>query len=216
MQQRWSYEEETRERIRANLAVYPRCAEAPEGLKPAAVSVILAPTEDHRDTAFLLTRRAPRLNAHSGQYALPGGRIDAGETALDAARLELHEELGIEAGPAQVLGRLDNLPTTSGYLVAPFVIWLGAHAEPTPSPHEIAAVHRIPLADLFAGPGRGGNRGVAGADDDGRGAFSRYIPILGQDLFAPTAAILFHFCEVALRGRPTPPPRYREPPFARR
>lgn len=181
-QQRWSYEEETWERIRANLAVHPRCAEAPEGLKPAAVSV--------------------------------GARIT--ETALDAARRELHEELGIEAGPAQVLGRLDNLPTTSGYLVAPFVIRLGAHSEPTPSPHEIAAVHRIPLADLFAGPGRGVNRGVAGADDDGRGAFSRYIPTLGHDLFAPTAAILFHFCEVALRGRPTPPPRYRELPFARR
>jgi len=215
-QQQWSYSDRVRSQIRANLAAYARCTEAPEGLRLAAVSIVLAPSAGHRDTAFLLTRRAPRLNAHAGQYALPGGGIDAGETALDAARRELHEELGIEAGPDQVLGALDNLPTSSGYLVTPFVIWLGAHAEPRPAPDEIAKVFRIPLADLFAGPGRGGNRGVAGADDDYRDVFARFIPTLGHDLFAPTAAILDHFREVALLGRTTPAVRYREPRFARR
>jgi ADP-ribose pyrophosphatase YjhB (NUDIX family) len=177
---------------------------------------VLAPSTNLHDTAFLLTRRAPRLNAHAGQYALPGGRIDAGETALDAARRELHEELGIDAAPNQVLGALDNLPTTSGYLVTPFVIWLGEHAEPRLAPDEITEVYRVPLSDLFAGPGRGGNRGVAGADDDYRGVFARYIPTLGHDLFAPTAAILDHLRKVALLGRPTPAVRYREPMFARR
>ncbi len=151
----WPYGQATRERIRSNLAAYPRRAAAADGLRAAAVSVVLAPSAvDGATTTFLLTLRAPRLNAHAGQYALPGGKLDAGEDALTAARRELREELGVEAGPEQVLGVLDDLPTRSGYLVTPFVIWLGEAAEPRPAPDEIAELHRIPLADLFAGRGR--------------------------------------------------------------
>jgi 8-oxo-dGTP pyrophosphatase MutT (NUDIX family) len=212
----WPHDDATRERIGANLAAYARRAETPEGLRAAAVSIVLAPSGDHGGTTLLLTRRTPRLNAHSGQYALPGGKVDRSETALDAARRELHEELGIAAGPDQVLGMLDNLPTRSGYLITPFVVWLGARAEISPSPHEIAEVHRIPLADLFAGRGRGGNRAEATGAEDEAGIFSLYIPTLGHDLFAPTAAVLDHFREVALLGRPTPAVRFGEPQFARK
>ena len=212
----WPYGQATRERIRSNLAAYPRWAAAPDGLRAAAVSVVLAPSGDGAATTFLLTLRAPRLKAHAGQYALPGGKLDAGEDALAAARCELHEELGIEAGPEQVLGVLDDLPTRSGYLVTPFVVWLGQAAEPRPAPDEIAELHRIPLADLFAGRGRGGNRGLAADSESGSSVFSLYIPALGHDLFAPTAAIMDHFREVALMGRATPVVRFGEPRFARR
>jgi 8-oxo-dGTP pyrophosphatase MutT (NUDIX family) len=210
------YSDETQASIRANLAAYARRTDAPVGLRAAAVSIVLAPADDHRRTAFLLTRRTPRLNAHSGQYALPGGKIDPGESPLDTARRELHEELGIDVAPEQVLGRLDNLPTRSGFLVTPFVIWLGAHVEPHPSPHEIAAVFRVPVTDLFAGRGRGGNREEATGAEDEPGIFSLYIPTLGHDLFAPTAAMLDQFREVALLGRPTAAVRFGEPAFARR
>jgi 8-oxo-dGTP pyrophosphatase MutT (NUDIX family) len=212
----WPYTQAMRERIRANLAGYSRRAAAPEGLRAAAVVVVLAPSEDHTSATFLLTLRAPRLSSHAGQYALPGGRIDSGEDALTAARRELSEELGIEAAPSQVLGVLDDLPTRSGYLVTPFVVWLGEQAEPRPSPDEIAEVHRLPLDDLFAGRGRGGNRGLAADDESGPAVFSLFIPTLGHDLFAPTAAIMDHFREVALMGRPTPAVRFGEPEFARR
>lgn len=212
----WRYDRDTRARIAANLAAYARRTDAPEGLRRAAVSVVLAPGEAGRGTSLLLTRRTPRLNAHSGQYALPGGKIDPGETALEAARRELHEELGIDAAPEQVLGALDDLPTRSGYLVTPFVVWLGAEAEPRPSPDEIAELHRIPLADLFAGRGRGGNREEALGAEDEPGIFSLFIPTLGHDVFAPTAAMLDHFREVALLGRPTPAVRFGEPSFARK
>jgi ADP-ribose pyrophosphatase YjhB (NUDIX family) len=186
------------------------------------VSVVLAPPvlASHADTTFLLTRRTPRLNSHAGQYALPGGRLDPGEDALTAARRELHEELGIEAGPDQVLGALDDLPTRSGYLVTPFVVWLGAAAEPCPSPDEIAELHHIPLGDLFAGPGVGGTQGVnrdlSASDLSGTSVFSLFIPTLDHDLFAPTAAIMDHFREVALTGRPTPAVRFGEPLFAQK
>ena len=217
----WPFDQATRERIRSNLAAYPRRAVAPEGLRAAAVSVVLAPSvlesaADGAATGFLLTLRAPRLNAHAGQYALPGGKLDPGEDALDAARRELHEELAIEAVPGQVLGVLDDLPTRSGYLVTPFVIWLGEAAEPRPAPDEIAELHRIPLTDLFAGPGRGANRDLSAHDTSGSAVFSLYLPTLGHDLFAPTAAILDHFREVALIGRATPVVRFGEPPFAQK
>ena len=212
----WPYSQATRVHIRANLAGYSRRAAAAEGLRAAAVSVVLAPLEDRAATSFLLTLRAPRMSSHAGQYALPGGKIDAGEDALTAARRELREELGVEAAPEQVLGVLDDLPTRSGYLVTPFVVWLGEAAEPRPSPHEIAKVHRIPLGDLFAGRGRGGNRGLALGAESGPSVFSLFIPTLGHDLFAPTAAIMDHFREVALIGRPTPVVRFGEPRFARK
>ena len=127
----WPYGQATRERIRSNLAAYPRRAAVPEGLRAAAVSVVLAPLPG-RTTAFLLTLRAPRLNAHAEQYALPGGKLDAGEDALTAARRELHEELGVEAGPEQVLGVLDDLPTRSGYLITPLhcIAWRSIFPKP--------------------------------------------------------------------------------------
>ncbi|MFQ5564941.1 MAG: NUDIX hydrolase [Paracoccaceae bacterium] len=211
----WPYTDATRAHIRANLAGYSRRTAAPEGLRPAAVSAVLAPLPDH-STAFLLTLRTPRLNAHAGQYALPGGKLDPGEDALAAARRELAEELGIQVGLDQVLGALDDLPTRSGYLVTPFVVWLGERAAPRPSPHEIAELHRIPLSDLFAGLGRGANRDLSADDTSGPSVFSLYIPTLGHDLFAPTAAIMDHFREVALLGRPTPVVRFGEPRFAQR
>jgi 8-oxo-dGTP pyrophosphatase MutT (NUDIX family) len=187
-----------------------------EGLRAAAVAIVLAPSEDHGSTRFLLTLRTPRLSSHGGQYALPGGRIDSGEDAMTAARRELHEELGIEAAPSQVLGVLDDLPTISGYLVTPFVVWLGQHVALHPSPDEIAEVHRIPLGDLYAGRGQGGNRGLSAGAEAGPSVFSLFIPTLGHDLFAPTAAIMDHFREVALMGRATPVVRFGEPKFARK
>jgi 8-oxo-dGTP pyrophosphatase MutT (NUDIX family) len=212
----WPYGQATRERIRSNLAAYPRRVAAAEGLRAAAVSVVLVPSVDRAATTFLLTLRAPRLNAHAGQYALPGGKLDAGEDARTAALRELHEELGVVAAPGQVLGMLDDLPTRSGYLVTPFVVWLGEGAEPRPAPDEIAELHRIPLTDLFAGRGRGANRDLSAHDTSGPAVFSLYLPTLGHDLFAPTAAIMEHFREVALEGRATPVVRFGEPRFAQK
>ena len=80
---------------------------------------------------------------------------------------------------------------------------------------EIAEVHRLPLSDLFAGRGRGGNRDLSAEDTSGSSVFSLFIPTLGHDMFAPTAAIMDHFREVALLGRPTPAVRFGEPRFAR-
>lgn len=204
-----------RARIAGNLDRHRRAECAAGALKPAAVAIVLLPGQAGR-SGLLLTRRAARLRAHSGQYALPGGKLDPGETAAEAALRELAEELGVVAAAGAILGRLDDLPTRAGYLIRPHVVWLDAAPALRPAPDEIAAVHHVPLADLFAGRGRGGNRGMTAEDEAGPGVFSLFIPALGHDLFAPTAAILDQFREVALLGRASPAVRFGEPPFARR
>src|SRR5581483_11819763 len=72
--------------------------------------------------AVLLTRRASRLRAHAGQWALPGGRVDPGEEPVTAAFRELVEELDLRLDPSALLGVLDDYPTRSGYVITPFVL----------------------------------------------------------------------------------------------
>ena len=109
----------------ADFARLPESEPAPApALKRAAVAIVLVEADAAADgTAFVLTRRASSLRSHRGQWALPGGRCDAGETPVTAALRELHEELGLALGEQHVLGLLDDYPTRSGYLITPVVVW---------------------------------------------------------------------------------------------
>src|SRR5919109_604510 len=94
------------------------------GLTRAAVAVTLVESDDGSgETAFILTRRRRDLRAHKGQYALPGGRCDEGESPVASALREVEEELGLRLSADDVLGILDDYPTRSGYLITPIVIW---------------------------------------------------------------------------------------------
>src|SRR5438067_12158161 len=96
-----------REALAERCRSFPRRAHDGEGLKRSAVAITLVDAGDGSgETAFLLTRRAPKLRSHAGQWALPGGRCDPGETSTAAALRELHEELGVVVGEAAVLGVL--------------------------------------------------------------------------------------------------------------
>src|SRR6476469_2773281 len=143
------FDDATRRNIAARCAELTRLppGEPAPTLKPAAVAVaLIEASEPDGETALLLTLRAAGLRAHRGQWALPGGRCDEGETAEMAARRELHEELGLELGEQNVLGELDDYPTRSGYLITPVVVWAGANAKVAANPAEVASVHRIALA----------------------------------------------------------------------
>ena len=88
-----------RARIAKACSAFPRIVHAGGDLKRAAVALTLTAADDGSgQTAFLLTRRAASLRAHSGQWALPGGRLDPGETAEQAGRREVSEEIGLELG----------------------------------------------------------------------------------------------------------------------
>src|SRR6202140_5534098 len=136
--------------IRRNIAA--RCAgfarlpesEPAPALKRAAVAIALVGADESAaETALLLTRRAAGLRTHRSQWALPGGRCDSGETPIEAARRELHEELGLALEPGSVLGLLDDYPTRSGYLITPVVVWGAARAEISANPQEAASLSRM-------------------------------------------------------------------------
>ena len=202
-----SYDPALRERVCGHLAQFERHAHAHDGLRAAAVALALLPDGDGAP-AFVLTRRAAKLKAHQGQWALPGGRIDVGEAPADAALRELREEVGLELGGDAVLGLLDDYPTRSGYCITPVVVWAGAGAELAPNPDEVAVAYRVPLAELDR-PDVPRLRTIPESD---RPVIS--IPLLGTHIHAPTAAILFQLREVALRGLDSRVAHYEQPVFA--
>jgi len=201
------YADDLRARIAANLAGFTRQTHVVEGLRPAAVALALLPGE-RSGTSFVLTRRAAKLRAHGGQWALPGGRLDPGETPAVGALRELREEVGLALEAGAVLGLLDDYPTRSGFSITPVVVWAGADAALAPDPTEVAAAYRVPVAELM----REDVPHLRTIPESDRPVIS--IPLLGTHIHAPTAAILYQLREVALRGVETRVAHYEQPVFA--
>lgn len=201
------YDDALRRRLHSHVEAFARREHADDGLRAAAVALALLPDADGVP-CFVLTRRAARLRAHRGQWALPGGRLDPGETPVEAALRELDEEVGLRLPEDAVLGLLDDYPTRSGYCITPVVVWAGAEARPEPNPAEVAAAYCVPLAELER-PDVPQLRRIPESD---RPVIS--IPLLGTHIHAPTAAVLFQLREVVLRGEATRVAHYEQPVFA--
>jgi len=145
--------------------------------------------------SFLLCRRAIGMRRHAGQWALPGGRLDEGESALDAAFRELDEELGLRLGPEHVVGWLDDYSTRSGFVISPVVLWGDGDPDLKPDPDEVYAVYRIGLHAL-----RDSEPRFIDIPESDKPVLQ--IPLGNDFIHAPTGAILLQFREVALLGRP--------------
>ncbi|NDH62192.1 MAG: CoA pyrophosphatase [Alphaproteobacteria bacterium] len=206
---RFRFDTALREEIVGRLGRFDRRQQEDSGdLKRAAVAVVVVEAETPGEAAFLLTKRTPRLRAHGGQWALPGGRLDLGETVEQAALRELEEELGVAAASADILGTLDDYPTRSGYLIAPVVVWIPYGVEVTPNPAEVAAAYRIRCAELF----REGSPEIVAIEESDRPIIRLPLPVATVN--APTAAVLYQFREVALAGRDTRVDHFEQPVFA--
>ena len=158
--------------------------------------------------ALLLTRRALHLRNHAGQWALPGGRIEAGESPEQAALREVQEEIGLRLAPTQILGRLDDYATRSGFAITPVVVWAGEVAQLQPNPDEVASIHRIALTELLRS-----DSPMLDASAHSPHPVLR-MPIGNSWIAAPTAAFLYQFREVCLCGRTTRVAHFDQPPFA--
>ena len=193
-----------------NLGAFLPATIQDDELRPAAVAIVLVRDPSTGAACFLLTRRASRLSRHRGQYALPGGRLDDGEDAHSAALRELKEELGLNATQSSVIGQLDDFPTRSGFRITPVIVWLEDHQAVQRDPAEVEAVFFVPITDLD----QPGIPRLHHIPESSNPVLSMVLASLEDEIFSPTAAILFQFREVTFYGRSTRVAHYEQPLFA--
>lgn len=184
-----------RDRIAANLAAFPRIALELAGHRRAAVAILISPRDG--EVGYFLTRRAATMRRGAGNYALPGGNLEPGEDAIDAAARETLEELGVVIGREAALGLLDDFVTLGGHLVTPVVFWSHEPLTLDPDPTEVARAWFEPLAGL--------DHPDSPRREDHPGGGEPILRMFADNAWInpPTAAWLYQFREVALHGRHT-------------
>ena len=156
---------------------------APPEIRPAAVLIAVT---DRPEPGVILTQRPPDMRAHPGQVAFPGGKLDPGEDAVEAALREAHEELSISYSDVKIIGASDRYVTGTGYDITPVLGLIPPDLAIVPNPVEVADWFEAPLAFLLD-PANHANKQA-----EWRGGVRAYIEIdwQGHRIWGVTAAII--------------------------
>ncbi len=214
-----NYNTQLRQQIYNNLQQFDRKPSVATKSKKAAVAITIVESMGNPDiyglqhsepgeAAIIITKRAIGLSKHAGQWALPGGRIDEGESPEEAAIRELQEEVNLTVDSDQILGKLDDYSTRSGFTITPIVIWGGTDINLTPNPDEVASIHRIPIRELM----RKDAPILETIPESDNPVI--LMPVGYSYIAAPTAAVIYQFREVAILGHKLRVDHFEQPYFA--
>jgi 8-oxo-dGTP pyrophosphatase MutT (NUDIX family) len=166
---------------------------AKRGLRPAAVLLLVV--NHPADPTVVFTQRTAHLADHAGQISFPGGRVDAGDATPERTALrEAEEEVGIAADRVEILGRLPEYHTSTGYCVTPVVGWAEPPLAFRPDPHEVADVFEVPLAFLLDA----GNHRYESAFYKGRMRKYWAMPYGERFIWGATAGMLVTFQRILI------------------
>lgn len=165
----------------------PLAGDLVDGLAtPSIPAAVLVAVTDRPEPGVILTVRRDHLRTHAGQIAFPGGRLDPGEDAVEAALREAHEELDLEPSAVQIMAALEPYLTVTGYSVTPVVAVIPPDLALTPHDLEVAGWFEAPLGYLLD-PAQ---QRLEGAVLRGRERHYYVIEWNGRRIWGATAAML--------------------------
>jgi 8-oxo-dGTP pyrophosphatase MutT (NUDIX family) len=157
----------------------------PTNIRPAAVLVPVIAHEDE-EAMLLLTERSHGLTMHAGQIAFPGGRIEEGETALEAALRETHEEIGLASGLVSPIGSLAPYLTGTGFRVTPIIALVAPGYSLALNEIEVADAFEVPLSFLM----NPANHELRSRELRGRTRRFYAMPWQGREIWGATAGMI--------------------------
>lgn len=199
----------TLEELRRRFAAAPPPAETfygDEGPRPAAgvlrpaavlVPIVARGPEDAAGLTVLFTRRAAHLRDHSGQVSFPGGRVAAEDLSPEATALrEAREEIGLDPGRVDLLGRMPEYHTRTGFRITPVVGVVAAPLELRADANEVDEIFEVPLAFLLDPA----NYQRQSREWQGELRWFFAVPYQGHYIWGATAGMLVNFSRHLAQG----------------